>query len=68
MKVPLSYNGAKAEQALIDSGATENFLSPQLVQELKIQTKTLRNPRTVINVDGTENIAGTIKQYCDLDI
>ena len=33
--------------ALIDSGATDNFISPPLVKKYRIDTHTLENPLTV---------------------
>jgi hypothetical protein len=42
-------------QALVDSGATDNFISPTLVKQCRIHTRTLEEPRTIRNVDGTKN-------------
>jgi len=41
--------------ALLDSGATENFLNLTYARWLKIPIKRLSQPRTLLNVDGTEN-------------
>ena len=54
--------------ALIDSGATESFISPDLVLHFDIPTRTLPKPRTIRNVDGTENKAGKVTTAADLDI
>ena len=55
-----------AENALLDSGATDNFIDHQTAQRLKIRPKELPRPRLLHNVDGTENRTGRITQYCDL--
>jgi len=54
--------------ALIDSGATESFISPVLVDHFKITTCTIPKPQTIRNVDGTENKQGKVTLATDLDI
>jgi len=54
--------------ALLDSGATENFLNLTYAQWLKIPIKRLANPRTLLNVDGTENRSGCLEFYTDLQV
>ena len=54
--------------ALIDSGATESFISPDLVIHFAIPTCQLPKPRTIRNVDGTENKQGKVECAADLDI
>jgi len=54
--------------ALIDSGATESFISPDLVEHYQIPTCTIRKPRTIRNVDGTENKQGKVKLTTNIDI
>ena len=39
-----------------------------MVDRLKIGTKQLRTPRTVRNVDGTDNKEGTLTRYTNLEI
>jgi len=41
--------------ALLDSGATENFLNLAYAKWLKLPIKQLPTPRTLLNVDGMEN-------------
>ena len=54
-------NTVKAnKRALLDSGATHNFLNKWMVSQLKIGTKELKTPRTVQNIDGTDNKEGTL--------
>ena len=45
--------------ALIDSGATENFISPELVKHFWIPTLDVK-PRVIRNVDGTSNQMGKV--------
>ena len=52
--------------ALLDCGATENFIYPRLVKQMKLATKPLKRPQQVKNVDGTPNKAGTLKYYTDI--
>ncbi len=53
-------------EALLDCGATENFIDARTLEKLGMGTRLLQHPRTVQNVDGTENQAGTITKYCNL--
>jgi len=39
--------------ALLDSGATENFISLEYTKYLHLPIKTLPQPRKLFNVDGT---------------
>ena len=52
--------------ALLDSGATENFMSLQYAKYLHLPIKVLKEPRKLFNVDGTPNRAGDLKYYTDL--
>jgi hypothetical protein len=54
--------------ALIDSGATENFLNLSYAKWLRLPIKTLKTPRKLYNVDGTENKAGELQYYTDLEM
>jgi hypothetical protein len=42
-------------KALLDSRATESFLHPWIVEELKLFTYELEQPRKVCNINGTDN-------------
>jgi hypothetical protein len=53
--------------ALLDSGATENFINVQYAKQLRLPVKRLLNPRKVFNVDGTTNKKGDIEFYTDLE-
>jgi len=58
----------ETEKALIDSGATENFIDPRTVSRMKIPTKKLDRNQTIHNIDGTTNSAGNITRKCTLNI
>ena len=53
-------------EALLDCGATHNFIDPRTIRTLAMGTNQLNNPLLVHNVDGTINQGGTITSYCNL--
>ena len=71
MRIPVlihtSYTMAD-KQALIDSGATDNFMHLQFAQQMGIGTKPLPNPRKIWNIDGTMNKGGFLTHYADVDV
>ena len=71
MKIPVSFRTAYAradKQILVDSGATDNFIHPQLIKRLALGTQKLEHARKIWNIDGTNNKAGRIMEYVDLSI
>ena len=54
--------------ALVDSGATENFMNLSYARWLKLPIKSLEKPRKLFNVNGTENISRELKYYTDLSV
>ena len=50
----------------MDSGATDNFISNKLLKRLKIGKLQLKNPKTIWNINGTHNKAGTIRECVNL--
>ena len=54
--------------ALIDSGATENFMNLDYAQWLSLPIKRLEKTRRLFNVDGTENKAGKLQFYTDVSL
>jgi len=54
--------------ALLDSGATENFLNLTYACWLKIPIKRLSQTRTLLNIDGTENQSGRLEFYTDFQV
>jgi len=55
-------------KALIDSGATDCFMSEKFVQRMKLGKRPLQKPRKIWNIDNTANRAGEITHYIILDI
>src|ERR1700677_3796860 len=53
-------------EALLDSGATHNFIDARTVISLGLGTRNLPHSLQVNNVDGTINQAGNITRYCNL--
>jgi hypothetical protein len=54
--------------ALIDSGATNNFILPTLVHQFQISVYGLSKPKIVRDVDGTANSNGTVTEYAPITI
>jgi hypothetical protein len=54
--------------ALVDSGATENFMNLSYAKWLRLPIKQLPQPRKLYNVDGTENKSGELQFYTDLQV
>jgi len=54
--------------ALIDSGATENFMNLRYTKYLQLPIKRLEEPRNLFNVDGTTNKSGSLQFYTDLQV
>src|SRR5487761_513297 len=54
--------------ALIDSGATENFISLEYVKYLHLPIKRLAQPQKLFNVDKTLNKGGDLQYYTDLQV
>jgi hypothetical protein len=67
LRIFLHLKSKRAETvALLDSGATENFMSLDYTKYLRLPIKTLKEPRKLFNVDGTPNQAGDLKYFTDL--
>ena len=52
--------------ALLDCGATHNFIDLHTIKMLSMGTNLLKQPLIVHNMDGTVNQGGTITSYCNL--
>ena len=67
----LPFNTARQTakiKTLVDSGATENFISPQLATQLGVKTRQLPMPIDLKTVDGSTHQDGQLTQYCWLKI
>jgi hypothetical protein len=56
------------KKALIDSGATNNFMNPRFAERMHLGTKNLAEPRRIWNIDRTLNKGGFLTKYIDLDV
>ena len=54
--------------SLLNSGAGGKFIDKNYAKTLKLPLLNLERPIPAINVDGTLNKKGTIKQYVNLDL
>ena len=54
--------------ALVDSGATDNFIHPNFAVQMGLKPAKLEHPHKIWNVDNTENKAGMITHYLELDV
>ena len=71
LKIPtlLQSSHRKAgKEVLVDSGATDNFISTKVLKFMKIGSLKLPKPRTIWNIDGTHNKAGAITDFVDLQV
>ena len=53
-------------KALLDSGATDNFIDRDFVQMKGINTWSISRPISVYNIDGSPNEAGQISEVVDI--
>jgi hypothetical protein len=71
INMPFTFScarGTAKETALVDSGATENFMDKRMVTRLGIGRRPMKQPRQVFNVDRSENKNRTITHYCVLRV
>jgi hypothetical protein len=71
MRVPVSIRTSyfmADRKALVDSGATDNFMHPAFAKKMGLGLQELPNPRKIFNIDNTTNKSGMITHYLDLDI
>ena len=54
--------------ALLDSGATKNFMNLSYTKWLKLPIKELSQPRKLFNMDNMENVSGKLKHHTDLQV
>jgi hypothetical protein len=65
--IHLKLKRAKAV-ALIDSGATENFMNLQYAKYLQLLIQHLKEPRKLYNVDSSPKKSGELQYYTDLQV
>src|SRR5579863_3089273 len=69
MQIPMFISGVrKVENALINSGAMDNFLTPKLAQRLGLKIQKLQIPKPILTVDGSEHVQGNITEFINLRI
>ena len=55
-------------KVLVDSGVTDNFISPAFANKMGLGAILLAQPCKIWNIDNTENKAGCITHYMTLNI
>lgn len=60
--------GVVTRNALLDSGATECFINPRLVQKLQLPTTKLKTPRKVRNIDRSLDKSRTVTEVVLLNM
>ncbi len=71
MHIPVSIRTSNAMadiKALVDSGATDCFMSESFVRRMKLGKQPLQKPRKIWNIDNTANLAGEITHYIILEV
>ena len=66
MRIPISVRTSCAmanQKALVDSGATDCFMSPAFIKRMKLGIRPLQKPQKIWNIDNTENKDGLIMHY-----
>jgi hypothetical protein len=67
LRIILHLKSKRAEAvALLNSGAMENFMSPDYAKYLHLPIKMLKEPRKLFNIDETPNHAEDLKYFTDL--
>jgi hypothetical protein len=56
------------KKALVDSGATDNFMHPNFARRMGLGMKMLPKPKKIFNIDNTTNKSGMITHYLDLNV
>jgi hypothetical protein len=56
------------KKALVDSGATDNFMHPAFAKQMGLGLQTLPTPKKIFNIDNTVNKSGMITHFLDLNV
>ena len=71
MRVPVSIRThyfMANKKALMDSGATDNFIHPTFANRLGLKMTPLEKPKRIYNIDNTSNKAGSITHSLELKV
>ena len=71
MHVPVSIRTCyfmADKKALVDSGATDNFIHPNFAKRMGVKLQELEKPKHIYNIDNTSNKAGSITHSLKLKI
>src|SRR6266702_688030 len=71
MRIPVLFESAHAtaeREVLVDLGATDNFISKNLLHQLKISYLSVEIPLKIWNVDGPHNQDSAISHFMDLQV
>jgi hypothetical protein len=56
------------KKALVDLGATDNFMHPAFAKRMGLGLQKLPNLKKIFNIDNTTNKSGMITHYLDLNV
>ena len=56
------------KKALVDSGATDNFIHPAFAKRLGLSMTPLEKPKKIYNIDNTSNKSGSITHSLELKV
>ena len=71
MRVPVSIRTCyfmADKKALVDSGATDNFIHPTFAKRLGLAMTPLEKPKRIYNINNTSNKAGSITHSLELKV
>jgi hypothetical protein len=71
MHVPVSVHTSyfmADKKALVNSGATDNFMHPTFAKRMGLGLQELPNPKKIFNINNTTNKSGMITHFLDLNI
>jgi hypothetical protein len=71
MRVPVSIRTSyfmADKKALVDSGATDNFMHLAFAKRMGLGLQTLPTPKKIFNIDNTTNKSGMITHFLDLNV
>ena len=66
--IRMRYYEADHKKALVDSGATDNFIHPKLAKSMNVGRQAFEKPKKIFNIDNTENKLGSITHFLNLKV